>query len=78
MKKKITLPIAILAVTASLAISAYTQSRNNESISEIVEALLDGEDPPVLDDTNMWIWWVEEHYGGSAITCTFGGEKPCK
>lgn len=42
-----------------------------------VEALAQDE-KPVLDNTHMYLWWVTEHFGGAAITCTYGGDLPCE
>lgn len=52
--------------------------RNSDSFIEAnIEALVD-EEEPVLSNLHMYIWWVTEYYGGSAITCTPGGWSPCK
>lgn len=51
---------------------------NSDSFIEAnIEALVD-EEEPVLSNLHMYIWWVTEYYGGSAITCTPGGWSPCK
>ena len=40
-----------------------------------VEALADTEEEA---EKAAKIWYVEEHFGGDAITCTKGGTLPCK
>lgn len=72
--KKILISFAALAVSAAAIVAVNANKKMNEQFEANVEALAGGE---YLDNTHMYIWWVEEH-GGGAITCTLGGDLPCK
>ena len=73
MKKLIFLcsAIFIMAVSIIVFVSVNKQSStSNALVNANIEALSDGE----LTSPE---WWVKEHFGGTAITCTEGGNDPC-
>lgn len=71
--KKFLLIAASVIVAVSAGVLAYlnSESRAEDFFSANVEALSD----PELDNTHMFIWWVE--YKGMSFTCTLGGWSPC-
>ncbi len=65
----------LLAVVLSVSVCIKNGKQSiNAMLNPNVEALASSE---CLDNTHMHLWWVVEH-GGGAITCTFGGDLPCK
>lgn len=77
--KKFISIIASAVISASVYIAfEVSQAYSDDSLLyDNVEALAN-EEEPVLSNLHMYIWWVTEYYGGSAITCTLGGNAPCK
>ena len=73
------LKLAVVATVIALGAVVVIMSKPRSSVilETNIEALTQSENP-VLDNTHMYIWWVTEHFGGEAITCTLGGDLPCE
>ena len=79
MKKKIVLLCSAVCIMAC-SMFFFASVKNNTSsplIDSMVEALTDGENH-TLNNLHMNLWWVEEYFGGEAITCTYGGYDCCE
>ncbi len=79
MKKRILIASAAgaLVLGSIISVKDVVKKSRNPFFEANLEALSRDEEP-VLTNLHMHIWWVEEHFGGEAITCTFGGELPCE